>query len=122
MRVIFVDPQAYSASSVLHRAGTSSTADPRPPSCLKAQAMAAAAVLSGALSALAFGATGPANNGRAAKPPQGWRHWNQVGQRPAPHALRVCCCLPVVLSLRWTRHLPRRGAAFRPPFAVTCSN
>lgn len=24
-----------------------------------------------------LGATGPANNGRAVTPPQGWRHWNQ---------------------------------------------
>ena len=25
----------------------------------------------------ALGATGPADNGRAIRPPQGWRHWNQ---------------------------------------------
>jgi len=26
---------------------------------------------------LTLAATGPANNGRAARPPMGWRHWNQ---------------------------------------------
>ena len=38
---------------------------------------AAVAIAAGFLATTADAATGPADNGRALTPPQGWRHWNQ---------------------------------------------